>query len=246
MSPKMTRSPMIVATSLVALFAFAASLPSEAAAVVIAGWYAPSGAEPIAADEVFLGVTATTTNGQRLQGSTPTDGTYGTTVPTPAADTGSNNGVRIRSGAGNLMDLTITNNSANDLVLEGFSFDIARISIGGYGSSIRLDYLSGDLAQAPGVIATQAGLGTLPLHSVSRDSYDLSLASLTDQILEVGETAVFRFGGGSTGVSTLIDNFAFLGSVVPSASGTAPEPSTFILATLSLLSLAMTRRRRRR
>ena len=173
------------------------------------------------------------------------DGTWGTiTDSPPTTDVSASTaavGLLNKTPSGE-MTFTVVNTSGVSLDLEGFHFDGFRARTAA-PENWSLSILAGS-----GVTLGLVSSGTVVTDPDSpfldRGDYDIDLTSLADRTLANGETVIFElaFTGGSGaaagGNNTMIDNIAITALVVP-------EPSTFALAGIGLLSLLMARRDRR-
>lgn len=228
------------------------------AAVLIAGWDTfnsatnPTATQEAADTTASLATSATSGSWGRWNGGgtnssgASTDGTFGslsTTVATAStfgAGEGTNSGSNLslnRSVKPGSITITLTNNSTEDRLFDGFYFDaVARLSQSArlwsltFGGAISGTAANGTLTEADMMIATAA----------QRD-WAVDLSGLTDNVWEAGSNAIFTltFTGGASstgtggGQETLFDNIGI--TVVP-------ELSTALLGALG--ALALLRRRR--
>jgi len=229
-----------VAGLLPVVLLLAAQAPSANGAL-IAGWYdfAEPGSETqgttkVLADFTAPGVTATVVNSSNsfpaIDAWSSTDGAYGSSLSTGAADTAGNGGAA--NGARGLrvadfdswIDFAITNSSGGDLTLDSVMFDIGKLqSATTTPNRLTLSYLSGDLDDADNTpINTVSGLrppGDFGFVGTFEDyvDFDWSLSPLSDQSLASGESASFRFAvseaDGAANNAMAIDNVAFTGDV---------------------------------
>lgn len=137
-----------------------------------------------------------------------------------------------------VLTLTITNNGSLSVLLDSIHWNIKKDFNDIAPNLQSLTYTSGDLADAGGL-----GTGNFTLAN-GTNGYDIALSSfLTDTTLAAGESATFTWTHGAaqdpapvTGNTALrMDNFAISGEVIP-------EPSTALLAVLSMLALLRRRR----
>ncbi|MGC6467208.1 MAG: hypothetical protein ACON38_19340 [Akkermansiaceae bacterium] len=213
--------------------------PSISSAQIVAGWdnFSGSGADdlPVDAPIVADGVTATfvTTGEGRnwiaadARGSS-SDGTWGTLVGPPAADTtvgGSgdpNLNLELSNAApGGTITITLNNNSGADINLDAFHMDALAFRPKA-ARTYTLDVLPGGAITAGNVytsgeqeIRTTAGL---PPDNDQADDIDHDLTGLSDSTLENGGTIEFLLtfsggaGDGSGGHDLWIDNLAISSS----------------------------------
>lgn len=166
---------------------------------------------------------------QLLGGTTAT--TWGSLTLTPAAGDTAGNALA-RSGTPSLT-LTIDNNFTST----SLSLDAVHIAVMGHANAVslmHLTYLSGDLDDADGTVAV-ADEGLL----AGWNDYDLSLASLSDFVLDPGESATFSVTTSDKigGTWANLDNVAI--------TGTIPEPATVGLLGLGAIALMALRRLQR-
>lgn len=222
-------------------------------AAILAAWddWADTSASNYLPDRVQAGFTAAINQGSnrtdRIHGSFgSTDDTFGTV---PGASTANTPALLVRNqnNEGELA-IKLTNNTGVAYRIESFHFDFAprQQDIGSRGfNAFTLTYASGGLGAAGAVIDSRTDLpyvltGTSNSSSDYPD-YDYSLSSiLSDITLDNGESATFTlvFSGGNSGnvnVSSVVDNIAFFGNVVP-------EPAA--LALVGVGSVLMLGRRR--
>lgn len=135
------------------------------------------------------------------------------------------------------VSLTMTNNTGS-----AYSIDSLHWDLGVRNTSLNaftVTYVSGGLGPASTVIDTKTGLAAQGSGSLfDAYDYDYTLSSfLADTTLEDGESAVFTFAfsGGSNNNSSIFDNIAFQGTLIP-------EPSSALLGGLGLLALLRRRR----
>lgn len=232
-----------VAGAASALLASSLTTGSADAAVLLAGWddWAATSATAYLPDQTQAGFTATITQGNnrtdRVNASFgSTDDTFGTA---PGASTANTPALLVRNqnNEGQLT-ITLTNNTGVAYLIESIHFDFAarQQDAGSTGyNAFTLTYVSGGLGAAGTQIDSQSSLPYVIFGTTNSSSdypdYDYALApALSDITLGSGESATFTlvFSGGNTGnvnVSSVVDNVAVFGSVVP-------EP-----ATLSLIGL---------
>jgi len=229
-------------TFIVPIFLIASSAQGQV--VLLGGWEGLNdGLAPKQSSSVSGSVTTTLFNNNLgnndvtnsfSQINTPLWGT--TDLDVDAATIG--NGDDNRNGIWNAfaaltLTLTVTNNGAQDLVLDSIHFNVRRDAASAQNLAT-ITYTAGNLSDSTGSNTTTALSGT----GGNGTGYDIDLNSfLTDTTLANGESATFTWAssGGTSGGHRL-DNFAISGSVIP-------EPSSFalLLAGLGLLTL---RRRR--
>lgn len=240
--------------------ALTALATSSASAVLIAGWdgWADSGTDLFTATLTPLAsgsAQGTITNGVGTIGpfnnsginfGASADGTWGT-LATPAASldrSDSSSALGFNNTATGTLDFSIT--ASSTISLTSFNFDSFR-RFGGSANEAQLSILSGAITNGNvGSLLTivQAAAGSDSFEDVTGTDFDVSLAGLADNILEAGETAVFRlaFTGGNSsgggGNSAFLDNVGIFGDVVP-----IPEPSSSLLGLLGGGLLFLRRRR---
>ncbi|MEN8849427.1 MAG: hypothetical protein ABF377_15325 [Akkermansiaceae bacterium] len=221
--------------SWLAAAALAGLSASTASAQIVAGWdtYFGSGESPVDAPVVATGVTAnflTTSEGAAWniidERGASSDGTWGTVVGPPAADTtiGSSNDQNLElsnATTGGTITLTINNNSGEDIALNAFHMDALAFRpkaartytlevVAGGAITAGNVYTSGDQE-----IHTTAGL---PADNDQHDDIDHDLTGLADSTLENGGTVQFllTFSGGAGdnagGHDLWIDNLAISSS----------------------------------
>ena len=215
---------------------------STSQAAIIAGWDSWTNGSQ-AATQTSGGATGTFSENSgdwRLANeAASTDGTFGTLAGASNA-TGTSAGIQVFTGSGAL-DFTITAGT-NDLILESFNFDLGRKR----NSSPRnwaAEIVSGPITAGSlgsGGLSTLGGPGPRDLQDFDRD-----LTGLADNVLEAGQTAVFRIavsgGNGANDQRSYADNVALVGTVVPNA--VIPEPSGILLSALGLTSMLLRRKR---
>jgi hypothetical protein len=228
-----------------------AALP---AATLVAGWDTFNSATNPTATQVSTGTTASlvtsATSGNwsdwnnNLFGASP-DGTFGSLSSSVAAAStfvgdGSGDDTNLslnRSVKPGSITITLTNNSTEDRLMEGFYFDAVR----------RLTQSAPDWELTySGAISGTAASGTLAtanMNSATPEQRDwaVDLTGLTDNVWEAGTDAIFTitFSGGANstgtggGQETCVDNIGI--TVVP-------EPSVMLLGSLGMLALLRRRR----
>ena len=205
---------------------------------IIAGWDTwDSGAAP-SASVTAPGVNAsavTTSDGLNWHTTdgrgASADGDWGTFAGLPAASTVAGDGVQgenlelPNATTGGTITFTITNNSASDIVLDGFHFDAYAFRPKA-ARAYELSVASGDITN--GVIYTSGDDEISHVggawDNMAHDDIDHSLSELADNILEVGGTVEFLLtfssgeGDGSGGHDLWIDNVAVT-AVIDASSG---------------------------
>ncbi|MDA3873529.1 MAG: PEP-CTERM sorting domain-containing protein [Kiritimatiellae bacterium] len=224
----------------------------SAGAAILASWDDWSNATtPIsnyvyASDNTLAGFTASlelntiTTPTNRANGSFgSSDGSFGTESGASTSTTG----LLVRGQHNEfILTLTLTNTSGQAYLIDGFHFDFAPRSqdSGSNGpNGFTLEYTSGGLGPTSTGIASQT---ELPYHITNSTTnaasnfpdFDYSLTSvLSDISLDDNESAIFTLtflmpdNNYSANVSSVVDNVAFSGSVIP-------EPGTIGLMLLGL------------
>ena len=217
----------LAATALASLFA------STSSAQIIAGWdtFSGTGADDIPVEAPILadGVTAslvTTGEGRTWviidERGASSDGTWGTLVGPPAADTtvGTNDDQNLElsnATTGGTITLTVSNNSGADIALNAFHMDALAFRPKA-PRTYTLDVLPGG-AITEGNVYTSGDLeirsqGGLPPDNDQGDDIDHDLSFLADSTLEDGGTIQFLLtfsggaGDGSGGHDLWIDNLA--------------------------------------
>ncbi|MDB4568248.1 PEP-CTERM sorting domain-containing protein [Akkermansiaceae bacterium] len=221
---------------------------SASGAVLVAGWDAfSSGLTPTTPREA-AGITATMVNTGWSNGSSEDRGSSSDTTwgsfdgngtAASAAIVGTVNLTAHNGETGNTMTITITNNSADDLVLDAFHMDALAFRSNA-SRTWTLD--SGGSNIHTSAAQSITSLGTAPNAAQDQhDEYDISLASLATLTAGGGSVdLVMTISGGTPGSSghhLWVDNIAVSGDFV-----TIPEPSSALLA---LVSGAFLLRRRR-
>ncbi|MDF3130444.1 PEP-CTERM sorting domain-containing protein [Kiritimatiellaeota bacterium B1221] len=180
------------------------------------------------------------------------DGTFGENLP--GAATNANSLLLSERNGSNTLIITLTNNSGLDVNIDSFHFDFAprenAIDNNEHGyDAFTLTYTSGGLGPDSTAIDNKTGLPLVIFGGTNKFSdypdYDYNLSDdLSDITLGNGESAIFtmEFSGNTNGTegpntSSVIDNMAFQGSVIP-------EPSTLILLVSSLMGYTFYRRQR--
>ncbi len=140
--------------------------------------------------------------------------------------------------SGTTVTLTLTNNTGSDYTISALHWDLAvrNTSL----SAFVVTYVSGGLGPASKQINSQTSIAAQGGgNEFDAYDYDYILSDdLTDTTLGNTESAVFTFAfsGGSTNNSSIFDNIAFEGAVVP-------EPSSAALLGLGGLALILRRRK---
>lgn len=209
---------------------------SASHAVILAAWddWADTGSDgTYDADSTFTGFSAQLdAAANRINANwSSTDGTYGNVPGAPTAA----NGSFLTRQSGSALDLTftITNNSGSDYNLESFNFDFAPREDGSGSNgpnAFVLTYASGGLEVDGTQIASETDLPVFLTGPYQEDpnsdgnypdySYSLS-PTLSSIVLANGESATFTLnfsgqsGGNAINVSSMVDNVAFTGAVVP-------------------------------
>ncbi|MDC0302575.1 hypothetical protein OAL23_00225, partial [bacterium] len=210
---------------------------SNSSAQIVAGWdtYFGTGGDgfPVDAPVLATGVTAsfvTTTEGAPWntidERGASSDGTWGTLVGPPAADTtiGTNNDQNLElsnATTGGTITITINNNSGADIALNAFHMDALAFRPKA-ARTYTLDVLPGGAVTAGNIytsgdqeIRTTSGL---PADNDQADDIDHDLTSLADSTLDDGGTVQFLLtfsggaGDGSGGHDLWIDNMAISSS----------------------------------
>jgi autotransporter-associated beta strand protein len=209
---------------------------STSSAQIVAGWdtYFGAGADiPVDAPVVATGVTATlvTTGEGRAwvtidERGASSDGTWGTFVGPPPADTtvGTNNDQNLElsnAATGGTITMTVTNNSGDDIALNAFHMDALAFRPKA-ARTYTLDVQPGGAITAGNVYTSSdqeiKSQGGLPPDNDQGDDIDHDLTGLADSILESGGTVQFllTFSGGagdnSGGHDLWIDNLAISAS----------------------------------
>ena len=206
---------------------------STASAQIVAGWdfYSGTGAggAPVDAPVVATGVTAnfvTTGEGREWviidERGASSDGTWGTYVGPPAADTtvGTNNDQNLElsnAATGGTITITISNNSGEDIALNAFHMDALAFRPKA-ARTYTLDVLPSGAITAGNVYTSGdqeiKSQGGLPPDNDQGMEIDHDLTPLADSILENGGTVEFLLtfsggaGDGSGGHDLWIDNIA--------------------------------------
>lgn len=209
---------------------------STSSAQIVAGWdtYFGAGADiPVDAPVVATGVTATlvTTGEGRAwvtidERGASSDGTWGTFVGPPPADTtvGTNNDQNLElsnAATGGTITMTVTNNSGDDIALNAFHMDALAFRPKA-ARTYTLDVQPGGAITAGNVYTSSdqeiKSQGGLPPDNDQGNDIDHDLTGLADSILESGGTVQFllTFSGGagdnSGGHDLWIDNLAISAS----------------------------------
>ena len=152
-----------------------------------------------------------------------------------------NDGFVSRRISGAFLDFTITNNDVNDLIFDGFHFDVWRLFTGSI-NRYELDVISGSSITVGNVVTDRtlggANGGTVPPENANFADIDVNLSNMADRTLAMGESATFRMTisrAGNPG-PVYFDNIAFTGHAA------IPEPSTLALVGMGC-SLLFVRRR---
>jgi len=221
-----------------------ALMTGSARAATLAAWdvWADS-STPYVADSLETGFSATitTTEDRYNSGFGSTDGDFGAALSGASTGLG---GILVRENGSNLVvPLVITNNTGSSYSIDSLHFDFGvRVSS---PNSFTLTYTSGGLGVAGTQIDSQSGLADLVGVSQGEDQgdyydFDYNLASyLTDTTLDDGESATFTWvfsGHTSASGSSIVDNFAVQGAVVP-------EPASLALLAMGIGMVALRRRR---
>ena len=223
-------------------------------AQIVAGWdtYLGSGADgfPIEAPVLATGVTAsfvTTSDGGPWviidERGASSDGTWGTLVGPPAADTtvGTSNDQNLElsnATTGGTITLTLNNNSGADIALNAFHMDALAFRPKA-ARTYTLDVLAGGAITAGNVYSSGdqeiKSQGGLPPDNDQGNDIDHDLSFLADSTLEDGGTVEFLLtfsggaGDGSGGHDLWIDNLAISSSTAGSnqlAITAAPASAT--------------------
>jgi hypothetical protein len=254
---------LITSATIAALITIGANT-SRAATVLVAGEHDFTGG---GTDFTILAGTTSTLSGgrsssgiQNSQGSD--DGTYGSLIdstPIPGAGgvlaaigTTPVNGThqfRKRTqdavgGAQATITITVINDSAGDLNLGLFHFDLG----GGNDTDdfVTFGYIgsSGGLGATDVTVTTPGGVGP-GVNTGDYDDFDwdLQAAGLDDTVLSNGETAAFFFRGNTTEpVTNAAFNF-YIDNVLLVTHDPIPEPSAFLLFATALLGYTLRRKR---
>lgn len=206
---------------------------SSASAQIVAGWdtYTGTGADeiPVDAPVVATGVTAsfvTTTEDRPWtladERGASSDGTWGTYVGPPAADTtvGTSNDQNLElsnATTGGTVTITINNNSGADIDLDAFHMDVLAFRPKA-ARTYSLDVMAGGAITAGNVYTSGdqeiKSQGGLPPDNDQGVDIDHDLTGLADSTLEDGGTVQFLLtfsggaGDGSGGHDLWIDNLA--------------------------------------
>ncbi len=136
------------------------------------------------------------------------DGTYGT-LASPEAPTNTIAAYKANrtTASDDVVTLTVTNKSTEDIVLSSLNFDVGR-GWGGAPNSFTLS-VSGDVTADPALLEVS---GLTAIGSIADfTDFDVPLTNLTDRVLGTGESVVFTFTFPvKAGVTTSIDNIALL------------------------------------
>ncbi|MGE9295796.1 MAG: PEP-CTERM sorting domain-containing protein [Puniceicoccales bacterium] len=257
----MKSSPKISRVSSTALISVALTFASQANAAILGAWddWADAGIDgTYDADFTAAGFTASlASQNSRINSSwSSTDGTYGNV---PGAPTDANGAFLTRAtGTALTLAFTLTNNTGFEYNIESFNFDFAPRSDGSdpesFGpNAFTLTYTSGGLETAGTEIASESGLpyfltgaaGGDPNANGNYPDYSYSLSpTLSSIVLADGESATFTLvfsgasGSNASNVSSMVDNVAFTGSIIP-------EPSTYAaMLGISVIVMAVVRRKR--
>lgn len=231
--PHYLRRSWLAASALVGLSA------SSASAQIIAGWdtYSGNGGNniPVEAPVLAPGITASfvTTTEQNAwntvdERGASSDGTWGTLVGPPAADTtvGTNNDQNLElsnATPGGTITMTISNNSGEDIDLNAFHMDALAFRARA-ARTYSVDVLPGGAITAGSIFVSGdqeiTSQGSLPPDNDQGDDIDHDLSFLLDSTLEDGGTfdiqVTFSGGAGdnSGGHDLWIDNLAVSASTV--------------------------------
>lgn len=229
----------------VALASFAFSTVGRAA-TILASWndWADTTGSVLDADFVSPGFVASVGyDGSRVSASfSSTDGTFGTLAGGPTTADG---GLLVRNSTSPTLTLSITNNTLFAYSIDTFHFDfLVRNSNDGTSfNAFNIVYTSGGLGPNATSVGSRMGLPSGGAAESDYSDYDFTLAdNLTDTTLAVGESALFTITfSGQTGsnpglVSSVFDNVAFTGTMIP-------EPSTALLCLIGLATAFLRRRR---
>lgn len=204
---------------------------ATASAQIVAGWdtYSGTGESPVDAPVVAAGVTAnlvTTGEGRTWitidERGASSDGTWGTVVGPPSADTtiGTDNDQNLElsnATTGGTITMTINNNSGADIALNAFHMDALAFRPKA-ARTYTLDVVAGGAITAGNVYTSGdqeiKSQGGLPPDNDQGDDIDHDLTGLADSTLENGGTVQFLLtfsggaGDGSGGHDLWIDNLA--------------------------------------
>ncbi|MFC7335963.1 hypothetical protein ACFQY0_02135 [Haloferula chungangensis] len=210
--------------------------PSPSSAEVIAGWDTFSGTgavTPVPAPVTATDISAsfvTTTEQQAWntvdERGASSDGTWGTSVGPPAADTtvGTDNDQNLElpnATTGGTITMTITNSSGTDIQLDQFHMDTLAFRPKA-ARTYTLEVLEGGAITAGNVYSSESqeikSQGGPPPDNDQGDDVDLDLTFLEDSTLEAGGTVQFLLsfsggdGDGSGGHDLWVDNLAVTSS----------------------------------
>lgn len=194
----------------------------------------------------FSGSFVTDTN---AWGQTTTGGLAGSTFGTLDSSTATGTGEYDNAGGSHLslnnaavgfIDITVTNSTADDYVLDTFHFDHGATRPGAADAwtlSVESGALTAGTVNSGG--APNGGGAT-----AAWGEFDESLSGLADNTLEAGQSVVFRLNlardstQGPAGHHAYLDNIAITGSVAA-----IPEPSSLAILGLAGLGLFVHRRK---
>lgn len=246
--------------STVLLIFVALAVPAEAALLI--GWHSPdttNGADdnairvndntPDTTSPYATGVLGTgqafagARGGREVRSSTnSTDGSYGS-VAIPGAPVTSNAAyLRTASDDDRTLDVSITNTAMESLRLDTLHFDYASLFANSPKTLSVVLLADSDLENDGFQNVFKAE--NIPQASGRASDYidaDVSLATLMDNVLSPGETAVFRFtasDAATTFAGLAIDNIAFSGELIP-------EPASVVALALVGVAAMLDRRQRK-
>ncbi len=221
-------------------FALALAASAQSRAGLIVGWETwASGSEAASSTDGDATGVGNEVSGDWREATqaASNDGTFGNLAGASTSTASASTGTFIGGfGISGTYDFTVTA-GLNGLILETFHFDAQRKRANS-PEFWSVTTLSGAISTGVTV-----GMGTLTTPSLSQNhaDFDLDLTSLTDNVLEPGESATFRMsftGGNNTNTDqiTFLDNVAISGTSVP-PTPLVPEPTSLAIAGLSLLGL---------
>lgn len=227
------------------------------ATLIVAGWDVWDSAENATASVTATGVSGSAVSTTEQVAWNTIDergasdgGDWGTLAGPPAASTAVADGENVTLSSattGGTWTFSITNSSADDIVLDSFHFDAYAFRPKA-PRTYELSVLSGG-ALSDGVVFTSAAQAITSVGGANsnsaHDDIDLSLAALADTTLEAGGTVQFLLafsggaGDGAGGHHLFLDNVGISGNI-----SAIPEPSGALLFTIVSSAFAGCRRMR--